>query len=247
MTDPTDITPIDEDQALAGELALRVLSPVEEAAARAREATEPAFAAHVEAWNERLAGMAEAIAPVEPSPRVWPRVEASLASPVAANDNSVVFWRRWAIGSTGLLAASLAAVVMLMAQPSPEPVAPATPATPATPTAVTRVATLTLDSGTAAMTLAYDPGTGELYLAPTDAMAGDVRVPHLWLVMPEGRVQLVGAIDGSAISRHSLGQTLSGPAGQANAVAVSMEAPGHTPAPNKPDGPVVASGELQRL
>ena len=27
--------------------------------------------------------------------------------PVAANDNRVVFWRRWAIGSTGLLAASL--------------------------------------------------------------------------------------------------------------------------------------------
>lgn len=244
MTEPTDIPPIDDDQALAGELALRVLSPAEEAVARAREAAEPAFAAHVEAWNEQLAGLAEEIAPVEPSAWVWPRVEAGLAPPVAANDNSVVFWRRWAIGSTGLLAASLAAVVMLMAQPAPEPLAPAAPAAP---TAVTRVATLTLESGAAAMTLAYDPATGELYLAPTDAMAGDVRVPHLWLVMPEGGVQLVGAIDGSAISRHSLGQTLSGPAGQANAVAVSMEAPGHTPAPNKPDGPVVAQGELQRL
>lgn len=241
MTDPTDIPPIDDDQALAGELALRVLSPADEAAARARVAAEPAFAAHVEAWNEQLAGLAEEIAPVEPSARVWPRVEAGLAPPVAANDNSVVFWRRWAIGSTGLLAASLAAVVMLMAQPGPQPVAPTAPM------ALTRVATLTLESGTAAMTLAYDPATGELYLAPTDAMAGDVRVPHLWLVMPEGGVQLVGAIDGSAISRHSLGQTLSGPAGQANAVAVSMEAPGHTPAPNKPDGPVVAQGELQRL
>lgn len=241
MTDPTDIPPIDEDQALAGELALRVLSPAEEAAARAREAAEPAFAAHVEAWNDRLAGLAEGIAPVAPSPWVWPRVEAGLTPPVAANDNAVVFWRRWAIGSTGLLAASLAAVVMLMAQPAPEPVAPVAPP------AVTRVATLTLESGAAAMTLAYDPGTGELYLAPTDAMAGDVRVPHLWLVMPEGGVQLVGAIDGAHTSRHSLPQPLSGVAGQAQAVAVSMEAPGHTPAPDKPDGPVVASGELQRL
>lgn len=241
MTDPTDIPPIDEDQALAGELALRVLSPAEEAAARAREAAEPAFAAHVEVWNERLAGLADGIAPVEPSAWVWPRVEAGMVAPVAANDNSVVFWRRWAIGSTGLLAASLAAVVVLMAQPAPEPVAPAAP------TAVTRVATLTLENGAAAMTIAYDAGTGELYLAPTEAMAGDTRVPHLWLVLPEGGVQLVGAIDGSHTSRHSLGQTLAGPAGQASAVAVSMEAPGHTPAPNKPDGPVVASGELQRL
>lgn len=244
MTDSTDIPPADDDQALAGELALRVLSPAEEAAARAREAAEPAFAAHVEAWNEQLAGLADGIAPVEPSAWVWPRVEAGLTAPAAANDNGVVFWRRWAIASTGLLAASLAAVVMLSAQPGPAPVAPAPPTAPPV---VTRVATLTLENGAAAMTIAYDPGTGELYLAPTEAMAGDVRVPHLWLVMPEGRVQLVGAIDGSAISRHSLGQTLSGPAGQANAVAVSMEAPGHTPAPNRPDGPVVASGELQRL
>lgn len=241
MTDPTDTGGMDEDQALAGELALRVLSPDEEAAARAREAADPGFAAHVEAWNDRLAGLADGIAPVEPSPWVWPRVEAGLTPPTAANDNSVVFWRRWAIGSTGLLAASVAAVIVLLAQPAPAPVA-----TPAPPPVI-RVATLTLESGAAAMTLAYDSATGELYLAPTTEMAGDTRVPHLWLVMPEGGVQLVGAIDGSTTSRHNLGRALSGPAGHANAVAVSMEAPGHTPAPDKPDGPVVASGELQRL
>ncbi|MGZ9098889.1 MAG: anti-sigma factor [Brevundimonas sp.] len=243
MTDPTDIEGMDPDQTLAGELALRVLDPAEETAARAREAAEPAFAAHVEAWNERLAGLADGVAPVEPSPWVWPRVEAGLTAPAAANDNGAVFWRRWAIGSTGLLAASLAAVVVLLAQPGPVPVEPA----PAAPLAVTRVATLTLEDGAAAMTIAYDPGTGELYLAPTDAMAGDTRVPHLWLVMPEGGVRLVGAIDGAHTSRHSLPQPLSGVAGQAQAVAVSMEAPGHTPALDKPDGPVVASGELQRL
>jgi anti-sigma-K factor RskA len=112
---------------------------------------------------------------------------------------------------------------------------------------VTRVATLTLENGAAAMTLAYDPASGELYLAPTAEIAGDKRVPHLWLVMPEGGVQLVGAIDGSAISRQNLTRALGGAAGNATAVAVSMEAPGHTPAMNKPDGPVIASGELQRL
>ena len=242
MTDPTDIGGMDEDLALAGELALRVLSPEDEAAARAREAAEPTFAAHVDAWNERLGGLADGIAPVEPSAWVWPRVEAGLTPLGAANDNSIVFWCRWAIGSTGLLAASVAAVIVLLAQPAPVPIV-----TPATPPAVIRVATLTLESGAAAMTLAYDAGTGELYLAPTTEMAGDTRVPHLWLVMPEGGVQLVGAVDGSTTSRHSLGRALFGPAGHANAVAVSMEAPGHTPAANKPDGPVVAQGVLQRL
>jgi anti-sigma-K factor RskA len=242
MTDPTETGGVDEDLALAGELALRVLSPEEEAAARARESADPAFAAHVEAWNERLGGLADGIVSVEPSMWVWPRVEAGLTPPAAANDNTVVFWRRWAIGSTGLLAASLVAVVMLAVQPAPAPVA-----TPAPSPAVIRVATLTLQNGAAAMTLAYDAGTGELYLAPTNEMAGDTRVPHLWLVMPEGGVQLVGAIDGSATSRHNLGQALSGPAGAARAVAVSMEAPGHTPSADKPDGPVVAEGAFQRL
>ena len=166
MTDPTDIDGLDEDQALAGELALRVLSPEAEAVARAREAADPAFAAHVGAWNDRLGGLADSIAPVEPSPWVWPRVEAGLTPPAAANDNGIVFWRRWAIGSTGLLAASLSAVVVLMAQPVPAPVA-----TPVAPAAVIRVATLTLENGAAAMTLAYDAVTGELYLAPTTAMA----------------------------------------------------------------------------
>ncbi|RZJ03426.1 MAG: hypothetical protein EON89_11625 [Brevundimonas sp.] len=242
MTDPTDM---DEDGALAGELALRVLSPEEESAARAREQTDPAFAGQVEAWNERLGTLAEGIAPVQPSPGVWPRVEGALP-PTPANDNArLTFWRRWAIGSTGLLAASIAAVAVLAVQTQQAPV---TAPPPVAQAEVVRVATLSLEQGgKPALTLVYDPNTENLYLSPTEAMAGDTRVPHLWLVMPEGGVQLVGAIDGSEASRHHMAGLMSTKAGQATAVAVSMEAPGHTPAVDKPDGPVVAAGELQRL
>lgn len=240
----TDTLTLNEDEALAGELALRVLSPSEEAAARAREASDAAFAADVETWNDRLARLAEEIAPVTPSQGLWPRIQAGLP----ANDNDrTAFWRRWALGSTGLLAASLAAVVVLaVSRDQPQVIQP--PQAQPVEAQVVRVATLTLqEGGQAAMTLVYDPNTENLYLAPTDAMAGDERVPHLWLVMPEGGVQLVGSVDGSATSRRHLDALLAGRAGQANAVAVSMEAPGHTPAANKPDGPVVASGELQIL
>ena len=241
MTD--DLNDMDDAKALAGELALRVLSPAEEAAARAREAGDPAFAAEVETWNEHLAGMATDIPAVAPSPAVWPRVESAILP--AANDNGrTQFWRRWAIGSTGLLAASVAAMAMMLAQPDPV----ITPAV-APPVGVTRVATLQLDgNGAAAMTIAYDSATGNLYLAPTDKMAGDTRVPHLWLVLPnEEGVQLIGAIDGSAATHQRLTDALSGIVGTATAVAVSMEAPGHTPDIHKPDGPVVASGALQQL
>ena len=243
--DSGPLGPEDETRAAAGELALRVLPPVEEAEARLREANDTAFAAEVQAWNEHLAGFADAIPPVEPSGALWPRIYSVIAG--SANDNTrVVFWRRWAVGSTGLLAASLVAVAVFASRP--EPVVPAPVA--ATPAGgVTRVATLTLAQGEggSAMTLVYDSATGSLYLSPTDAMAGAAGVPHLWLVKPEGGVQLVGAIDGAHASHHTLATTLGAVAGGATAVAVSMERPGHTPAADKPDGPVVASGELQRL
>ena len=231
------------DDALAGELALRVLSPDEERAARAREASDPAFAAEVEVWNEHLAGFIAEIPPVQPSARVWPRVEAGIA-PVAANDNRAGFWRMWALGSTGLLAASLVAVALLATRPTPVPIVHAVPTG-----GVTRVATIAMtEGGTPVVALAYDSATGNLFIAPTDAMNATSAVPHLWLVRPgEAGVQLIGAIDGSAASHHHLTDVLASTAGQAVAVAISMEAPGHTPAADKPDGPVVATGELQSL
>lgn len=235
MTDPN--APMDDDDALAGELSLRVLSQQDEAAANARRSADPAFAARVDAWDERLGGLVEEIAPVEPSTGVWPRIAAMIS---AANDNIVRFWRRWAIGSTGLLAASVVGLVVLANRPETPVPAPA-------PAAVTKVATLTLEGGVAAVTLAYDAASGDLYLAPSDKMVGDPRVPHLWLMMPDGSVHLVGAVDGVNVSRHNLAGAMGGMAAQAAGVAISMEQPGHRPAANRPDGPVVASGEMQLL
>lgn len=243
MTDPTTDDPGPDDaRALAGELALRVLSADEERAARARERSDPAFAAEVEAWNTHLAAFAAEVRGVEPSPQVWPRIAAAIEP--AANDNGRLgFWRGWAIGSTGLLAASLVAVAVLIARPTPVP----EPA-PAPVGGVTRVATLTLSEGGApAVTIAYDTVTGNLFIAPTTAIAASDGVPHLWLVRPEGGVQLIGAIDGAEASRRTLSAALSGQAGTATAVAISLEAPGTTPPPTEPQGPVVASGELQQL
>jgi anti-sigma-K factor RskA len=251
MTDRAP-TPADRDDALAAELSLRVLPPEDEIAARARVEAEPEFARRVEAWDERFAGLADEISPQAPPAAGWSRIDAATTTsapagmgPRAANDDAprVRFWRRWAVGSTGLLAASLAALAVLAVRPGPQ--APAVTPTPVA--AVTRVATLTLEDGSVAMTLVYDPVSGELYLAPTDEMKGDARVPHLWLLLPEGGARLVGAIDGSNTSRRTLDQALTGLAGRAPQVAVSMEAPGHTPSLDAPDGPVVASGTLQQL
>lgn len=242
MTD-TFTAPEDRD-VLAGELALRLLSPPDEVLARARQNADPDFAAEVEAWNERLAAFIDGIAPVQPSAGLWPRIHAATAE--TANDNGRVagFWRTWAIGATALLAASVGAVAFMVAQP--DPVVPAAPAA-VVQGGVTRVATLALEDGAPILTIAYDTATGNLFLAPTTQMAGQDGVPHLWLVKPEGGVQLIGAIEGGASSRLALTNVLSGVAGQATAVAISIEPRGTTPASDTPGGPVVASGELQQL
>jgi anti-sigma-K factor RskA len=152
----------EERNVLAGELALRLLSPEDEIRARALQNTDPDFAAQVEGWNTQLAAFADGIAPVEPSAGLWPRIDAATA-PVA-NDNGRVaaFWRTWAIGATGLLAASVGAVALLVTQA--EPVVP--PAPPSVvQTGVTRVATLALEDGAPILTIAYDTATGNLFLA----------------------------------------------------------------------------------
>ncbi len=242
MTDPT--TPSDDDRVLAGELALRLLTPDDERLARAREAADPAFAREVQVWNAHLAAFAAEVRAVQPSGGVWGRIQAAIA-PVANDNGRVGFWRNWALGSTGLLAASLVAVAVLIGRPASAPVV-TTP--PAPEGGVTRVATLTLsEGGGQAVILAYDTVTGNLFLAPTGAIEAADGVPHLWLVKPEGGVQLVGAIDADGVSRRTLSGTLTGQAGTATAVAISLEAPGTTPPADAPQGPVVASGELQQL
>lgn len=111
-----------EDDALAGELALRLLDDAELAQARARETADPAFAAAVADWDARLMPWLDAIAPVTPDPNLWERIasvlaqgRAALADPVP--DGNVVALRRkvrnWRAATAGLtaLAASLALFV----------------------------------------------------------------------------------------------------------------------------------------
>lgn len=241
----SDAQDIDGGDLLAAELALRVLDREAEAAARGRQASDPAFAADVAAWEARLAVLFDGIAPVQPSTAVWRRIEAGLSVP--ANDNrKLVFWRRWAVASTGLLAASVAAFAVMLARPDAVVPPPAAPPAAQTPE-IARIATLSTPEGEAFATVVYDSATETLYLAPLRSAQQDARVPHLWLMLPDGGVQLVGAIDGRQPSRQPVAPGLSAQIGQVAQLAISMEAPGHAPAPNKPDGPVVASGDIRTL
>ena len=54
-------------------------SALDLSAGRRLQAAEPAFAAEVVAWEERLVPLFNEIAPVEPGPELWGRIERAIA------------------------------------------------------------------------------------------------------------------------------------------------------------------------
>ena len=121
MSDPSP--PIEGEDLTAAEYALGVLDRSERTAAEARASREPAFAAEVQAWDERLSPLIGAIASVTPPATLWPRVVRAIDGTAAANDSgragptrhTVAFWRNWALGATA--AAALALVVLAIRPP----------------------------------------------------------------------------------------------------------------------------------
>ena len=234
MTDRNDI-PSDGPQ-LAAEYALGVLEGDELRIAQSRMASDPAFAKEVTAWAERLAPLAEAIPEAAPPSDLGARVDRALdraAGAGAANDNTLGlrFWRGVAFAASGLAAASVAAVIVLLVRPAPPG---------------PQVATLATPEGEAALVVALDPRSGDLLVSPAAGLQPAGATPHLWLMEPGGGVRLVGAIDPRRAATHHLPAELARRARGADGVAVSLEPVGRAPGAG-PAGPVVASGEFQRL
>jgi anti-sigma-K factor RskA len=246
MSDTEDDIPADD----AAERALRLNAGADDAALAIRAETDPAFAAGVDAWNERFAPLYDEIEPVTAPLTVWPRVSAAIAAPRAANDNMATrFWRGWAMASTSFLAASLAGMAFLIANPRIEerivevPVAGETPAFQPVSVATLMSAT---DPDMPIATITYDPHTGALHVAPTMQMDMGETIPALWLVDGEGQTTLVGAVDPAHAETHSLPSDLRPTASGAMALAISLEPMGEPLAPQA-RGPVVAVGEVARL
>lgn len=113
MSDDTPLTPEQEDDALAAELALGLLEGDEAKAAVERLSTDPQFAQAVRDWQERLAGMADGVTPVMPPARAWQNVRERLGHGLAPltevpGEGKHPWWR----GPFGLLAGLAAAAAV---------------------------------------------------------------------------------------------------------------------------------------
>ncbi|MDB5425904.1 MAG: hypothetical protein JWQ29_3320 [Phenylobacterium sp.] len=238
---------LSEAEAFAAEHALGVLSPAERAEAETRMATDPAFAADVDAWRARLAPLTLAIAAVPAPPGVWPRIERALP----ANDNAdsgasrgLRFWRGATVGSLGLLAASLVAVVMLANQP---PVFVQTPAPEAAPLLN---ASLTTQDGAPVplFVAAYDPTRKALIITSlVKAGADPGKVHELWVIPADGKPRALGFVEPGKSKSIPMSRELAENMAEGSAIAVSVEPPGGSPNPNAPSGPITAVGKLAKI
>jgi len=226
-----------DDDILAAEYALGLLSADEATATEARLRADAALSLRVAWWRDQLSPLADA-AGVEPPPAVWRAITARLG----ANDNPPVAdparrWK-WATAGMGAIAASL--LVALLTLPGPPP--PAAPQ-PVRPTLL--VAGIAGERG-AAVAIAFDAGNRRMLVTPValDAGKGDAE---LWIIPAGGTVPVsLGVIDVNAARQHSLDPRHGALLVPGATFAISQEAKGGS-STGAPQGPVVASGKISRV
>ena len=116
MSAPTN----DDIDTLAGEYVLGTLSAAARATVEARMTGEPALREAVQAWEARLLPLTAIVAPVDPSPGLWARIERSVgpsAAPAARPSALATWWNNlqlWrSLAGAGFAAAAVMAAVLV--------------------------------------------------------------------------------------------------------------------------------------
>lgn len=232
-----------DDELLAAELALRLLEGDALHAARTREAAEPAFAREVAAWHERLGGLLDDVAPVEPDASMWGRISAALALRDPRNNvvqlkRKVRFWRVSA-AALSAVAASLLFGVALRNTPAVSPPAP----TNLQPREVLVAAIEGEDAPTLAV-ISVDRTERSLIVAPAALTPVPGHSHELWIVPATGNPRSLGLLSPGPARRIALAQDLAGLLARGSTLAISAEAEGGSRT-GLPQGPIVATGTLR--
>jgi anti-sigma-K factor RskA len=235
MSDDDTIDPAESGRLIAAEYVLGVLGAEERREVERRLPHEPALAGEVAFWEERLGGLADAVAPVTPAPETWSRIENKLAATTAAARpglwQSVNFWRSFAIGSAAIAAACMAALIYVGNLPSVRgPL----------------IATLGQASGQPGFVVTVSGDGRSLTVVPAALLTNDPRAMELWLIPQGGRPHSLGLIQPGQPIRLTIPPELSGSVIKDATLAVSLEPPGGSPT-GQPTGPVIAAGPLSAL
>lgn len=227
MSDPSGTG---DDNILAAEYVLGLLEGADARAAHARTLTQPVFAAEVLFWQERLAILADEIAPVTPSRAARKRLMARVfgTGPRRGWLGSVGLWR-------GAVLALLALVAVLGYQVATYDRIPTLYA-----------AELVSDDGTLRVLAVYDSVTGHIRITRTDGAAGEGRDLELWAIADGQAPVPVGILpDDSTRAGYEVPEAVRGSLSGLT-LAISDEPDGGSPT-GQPTGAVLAVGSVEEI
>lgn len=225
-------------EALAAEYALGTLSHRARRRLDAAARVDQRVAVVLRTWETRLAGLADAIPPVTPPPRVWAGIRARLGLADAPAGRpapsgwwaSLGLWRGLAMAGF-----ALAAVLGVLLSTLPSEQGEAVVVVLATPDARPAL-------------VASVPRTGRTLLVKAVGVApvATGRSLELW-ALPQGRdPQSLGVVPADGIARVTLPAPAEDALRNVPALAVTLEPAGGSPS-GKPTGPILYSGPVQRF
>ena len=241
--DATEATEPPDDDVLAGELVLGVLSAQQRAAAQARVEADPRFAQRVSAWERRLAPWLGDAAPVAAPAHVWPQIRSRLGW--HTSEASPGWWQSLAFWRGAAILASLAAVfaVWISRPPVRQPPVAVVPTT--IEPAYNLVTSLTHDDGSTAWLASVDPARGTVLMVPVPHAADPQgRVPELWLIPPGKAPRSLGLVSVEKSQSVQVPRDVLAALGAGSVLAITLEPAGGAPA-GGPTGPIIAKGEVR--
>ncbi|MBB4123951.1 anti-sigma factor [Martelella radicis] len=225
-----------EDEMLAGEYVIGALSDAERRAAEARIARDPAFAALVRDWQNKLEPLDQAYGTETPSAEVFSAIEQRLFAQEQDSRPSLAA-RLW--GSAGLWRGVAAAAVIAAVAFTVYNERLTTPQT-------TLLAELSGPDNAVNLVARYNARTGRVSLTPVAAGAPDEKSLELWLIEGEDPPVSLGVLPQTGEGELTVPSDISDRIGAGTFFAVSIEPYGGSQT-GGPTGPVIAVGELQSL
>lgn len=231
------LTPAEEAETLAAELALGLLDGPEAEAAVRRLQDDPPFAQAVRAWQERLAGLAEGLTPVMAPARARQAIRERLGHAVAPLSNDPTERAPWWRGPFGVILGlmAVAAVAVLLVMPGLRGGAPVVvPGYQAQLVAAEQNLSVSATARGREMEVALESGA-----APSG------RDWEIWWIEPDGGAVIsIGLVPREGVLRMTLPEGLDLEEGVQ--IALSDEPAGGSPT-GVATGPVVAVAPLTRL
>lgn len=247
-------TPAERDPELrCAEYALGALDADERRALEREADADPSLAATIDAWQRRLAPLAEDLRPLAVPARVWTRIERDLGwlpmrSAVPETPAPAAWWdnlRVWRFVGVGASFAAIALAVINVTVLREEQHAPAQQvAQQAAQAEGYMVATIARPDGIAHWTATIDLRRHEMVVVPAvkPTVAAD-RATELWLIAPGEKPIALGVFPANTPAHMALPANVFARLGPKAVLAVSIEPPGGSPT-GQPTGPVVATGEM---